>query len=148
MHLLNARPAEAIPGKPEKQTFQIKSLRLQPDVPGGFKISGAQAVPIRTGLLIPEDQRPALRLPDQRQIVFTVSGERGLFPLIAVKDNPHVSLAADKTRDWPFVRAEPFAHLVDGPRVARVLPSIDIINSNQERRRERGCGERSPREAE
>ena len=34
MHLLNACPAEAIPRKPEKQTLQLKGLRLQPDVSG------------------------------------------------------------------------------------------------------------------
>src|SRR5215510_4168187 len=147
VHLLNARPAEAIPRNPEDQTFQLESLRLQPDVSGGFKIPGAQAIPFRPGLFVPEDQRLALRLADQLQIVLAVASERGLFPLIAVEDYPHISLAADQPRDRSFIRAEPFPQLINGSRIARELPSIDVINGDQQRSRERDCGERSPRDA-
>jgi hypothetical protein len=127
-HVLNARPAEAIPRESEKQAFKAEGLRFQPDVPGGFNISGPQAVPFRPGLFIPEDQRMGRRLADQRQIVFAVGGEGWAFPLIAVEDYPHISLAADQARDRPFVRAEPMEHLVDGPRVAREFPAVYVKN--------------------
>src|SRR5262245_20258907 len=88
------------------------------------------------------------RLTDQRHIVFTVGGEGWPFPLIAVEDYPHISLAADQTRDRSFVRAEPLEHLVDGPRVAREFPSIDIKNRDQKRPRNRSYGEGVSRGAE
>src|SRR6266540_1440565 len=88
------------------------------------------------------------RLADQRHIVFTVGCEGWAFPLVTVEDYPHVSLAADHARDWSFVRAEPLEHLVDGPRVAREFPSIDVKNRFKKRPRNRGCGESfsAPRE--
>jgi hypothetical protein len=130
-HVLNARPAEAIPRKSEEQAFKAERLRFQPGIPGGFKISGPQAVPFRPGLFIPEDQRMGRRLADQRQIVFAVGGEGWAFPLIAVEDYPHISLTADQARDRPLVLAEPLEHLVDGPRVAREFPAVDVKNRNQ-----------------
>ena len=54
---LNARPAEAVPWKPEEQAFQLERLRLQDDIPGGFKIPGSQSVPFRPGFFVPKDQR-------------------------------------------------------------------------------------------
>lgn len=127
-NVLNARPAEAIPRESEKQAFKAERLRFQPGIPGGFNISGPQAVPFRPGLFIPEDQRMGRRLADRRQVVFAVGGEGWAFPLIAVEDYPHISLAADQTRDRPFVRAEPMEHLVDGPRVAREFPAVYVKN--------------------
>src|SRR5262249_6439576 len=88
------------------------------------------------------------RLADQRHIVFTLGCEGRAFPLITVEDYPHVSLAADQARDRSFVRAEPLEHLVDGPRVAREFPSIDVKNGYKKRPRNRGCGERVSRGAE
>src|SRR5262249_72358 len=101
-HLLNARPAEAIPRGSEEQPFKAERVRFQPDIPGGFKISGSQAVPFRPGLFLPKDQRMGRRLADQRQVVFAVGGKGRSFRLIAVEDYPHISLAADQALDRSF----------------------------------------------
>src|SRR5215813_10737892 len=69
-------------------------------------------------------------------------------PLIAVEDYPHIRLAANQTRNRSFMRAEPFPQLINGSRIAREFPCVDVINRDQQRSRERDRGDRSPRGAQ